>query len=135
MTVENEIPENKFQAVEDNEFLIDFYIDSVNNLFITLDGVVVDPVNYYITLEDTNNINSNGTQIVFYTPVTGELIITRNTPLEYLTEYNNTMGNINASNLNNDFSRLYRVTQEQALATDVLDAKVIRLNQEQGKEQ
>lgn len=130
--VENEIPRNIFTANNDTEFLISFYVESAENVNITLDGADVLSFLYYIELEDINNINSNGTKIVFYIPVTGELVITRNTTLEYTTNYSNVTNNINASNLNNDFSRLYRVTQEQALATDVLDAKVIRLNQEQG---
>lgn len=121
MTVENEIPQNTFTAVGDLAFNIDFYIDSVDNLTVTLNGIVVDPAAYYITLEDMNNINSNGTQIIFYEPVIGNLVITRTTPLEYLTSYNNTLGNINASNLNNDFSRVYRIFQEKDMLLNNVD--------------
>jgi len=108
MATEIEIPKNTFQANEDTHFNIDFYVDGVANITIMLNGVVVAPSSY--TIED--DIDSNGTRIVFYIPITGTLVITRDTPLERITEYNNTLNNITASNLNYDFDRIYRIMQE-----------------------
>lgn len=122
MTVENEVPENRFIANEDTEFFIDFFIVDTANITIRLNTVTVNPLDYYIELEDLEDIDSNGTRVVFYEPVTGELVITRTTILEYITLYNNTLGNINASNLNGDFSRIYRILQEQDTTLRNLDS-------------
>ena len=128
MTVQNEIPSNSFQSTGDNEFQLDYYVHEIEELLVTLDGAIVNPNLYTIqfgTLQDYN-----GAKVIFEVPITGTLVITRNTSLERVSSYNNTLNNINASTLNNDFDRLYRIQQEQKLSTNKVNAKADDLQEQ-----
>lgn len=119
--VENEIPRNIFNATEDLEFQLDFWIQDKDNIVVTKDGDLVSNLDYYVDEETV--MDNNGGKVIFYEPITGVIVIERKTPLERTTDYNNSLGNIKATPLNEDFDRLWRSGQELALG---LDTQVIK---------
>ena len=121
MTVELEIPENRFQAIVTNEFQLDYYVHEIEELVITLNGVVVAPNLYTIQFGTLQNYN--GAKVLFAVAITGVVVITRITPMFRATIYSNATNNITGSNLNYDFDRLYRIIQEKELAINKVDDK------------
>lgn len=110
MAVENELPFNTFNAFNDKEFQLDFFIYDKENILVTLDNVTLAPSLYYVEISTIGS--SNGGRVIFYSKITGLLKVTRVTPKARTIGYSNTLNNITPSNLNYDFDRIYRIIQE-----------------------
>lgn len=114
MTIEVEIPYNEFSAFNDKEFQLDFFIYDKENIKVTLNGNEVPKSLYYVQVNTLES--NNGGKVIFYSSITGAVVITRVTPRARTLGYSNALNNINPSNLNYDFDRIYRIMQEQDLA-------------------
>ncbi|RTL04734.1 hypothetical protein EKK58_09790 [Candidatus Dependentiae bacterium] len=110
MTIEVEIPYNEFSAFNDKEFQLDFFIYDKENIRITLNGNEVPKSLYYVQVNTLES--NNGGKVIFYSSITGTVVITRVTPRARTLGYSNALNNITPSNLNYDFERIYRIIQE-----------------------